>query len=193
MTRLALIRHGPTAWNAERRLQGRTDVALSADGRARVAAWSVPEEFREFRWVASPLSRTVETATLLCGNPPPTDAALIEMSFGAWEGRTLADLRAEFGAAMVEWEALGLDFRAPGGESPRDVQDRLRPWLRRLEEPTIAVTHKGVIRAVYALAAGWDMTGEPPDKLRDACIHVFVLAADGWPRIERLNVALEAP
>ena len=193
MTRLALIRHGPTAWNAERRLQGRSDVALSAEGRACVATWSVPQEFREFRWIASPLSRTVETATLLCGKPPLTDAALIEMSFGAWEGRTLADLRAEFGAAMVEWEARGLDFRAAGGESPREVQDRLRPWLRRLEEPTLAVTHKGVIRAVYALATGWDMTGEPPDELRDACIHLFVLAADGSPAIERLNVALEGP
>ena len=192
MTRLALIRHGPTEWNAQRRLQGRTDVALSTDGRARVATWSVPDQFREFRWIASPLSRTMETATLLRGRPPPTDAALIEMSFGEWEGRTLADLRAEFGAAMVEWEARGLDFRAAGGESPRDVQDRLRPWLRRLQEPTIAVTHKGVIRAVYALAAGWDMTGEPPDELLDACIHLFAVAADGSPRIERLNLPLEA-
>src|SRR3546814_19659201 len=71
---------------------------------------------------------------------------------------------------MAAAEALGLDLRPPGGESPRQVQDRLKPWLAERSScgrDTIAVTHKGVIRALYALACGWDMTGPPPDKLRD--------------------------
>ena len=48
MTPLAMIRHGPTAWNEEHRLQGRADVPLSAVGVARVETWVVPDEFRAF-------------------------------------------------------------------------------------------------------------------------------------------------
>ena len=64
--------------------------------------------------------------------------------------------------AMIENEARGLDFRPPGGESPRDVQARLRPFLESLRDPTIAVTHKGVLRALYALATGWTMERKAP-------------------------------
>ena len=88
----------------------------------------------------------------------------METDWGVWEGRTLTDLRAELGDLMAAWEARGLDFRAPEGESPREVQDRLRPWLVETAatgQPTGAVAHKGVIRAIYALATGWDMTDKP--------------------------------
>ncbi len=195
MTLLVLIRDGPTEWNAAHRLQGRSDIPLGAGGREAVRAWTVPDEFQGFHWVSSPLRRTVETATLLLGFAPPTDRRLIEMSFGQWEGRTLAYLRAEFGAAMADWEARGLDFQAPDGESPRQVQARVRPFLALLaaaDRPTVAVTHKGVLRAVYAAAANWDMVSKQPEKLRDACAQVFALAGDGTPAIHRLNVPLEA-
>jgi broad specificity phosphatase PhoE len=48
MTRIALIRHGPTDWNAEHRLQGRTDRPLSDEGRAEVSGWRVPETYKSF-------------------------------------------------------------------------------------------------------------------------------------------------
>jgi probable phosphoglycerate mutase len=47
------------------------------------------------------------------------------------------------------------------------------------------------MRAIFAVASGWDMTGKPPKKMRDGCLQVFSLDADGAPRLERLNVALE--
>ena len=89
---------------------------------------------------------------------------------------------------MAAWEARGLDFQAPGGESPRDVQARLRPFLRDRAtsgRPTVAVCHKGIIRAIYALAADWDMTCKPPVKLKDNCVHVFTLHSDGRTNYER--------
>ena len=116
------------------------------------------------------------------------------MSWGVWEGRTLPDLRAELGDLMTAWEAEGLDFKAPGGESPRDVQTRLRPWLAELAEigaPTLAVCHKGVIRALYALAIGWDMTDKPPRKLREPAVQLFTLSTDGLPTVAELNITLE--
>jgi probable phosphoglycerate mutase len=95
---------------------------------------------------------------------------------------------------MAENEARGLDFRPPGGESPRDVQARLEPWLAALaagdQAINVAVAHKGVIRALYALAVGWDMTGKPPEKLRDGCGHLFEIDEAGRPAVVRLNVPL---
>jgi probable phosphoglycerate mutase len=56
--------------------------------------------------------------------------------------------------------------------------------------PTLAVTHRGVIRAIYARAIGWDMTGEPPHGVDLYALQMFELAADGMPSIDRLNVPL---
>lgn len=193
MVRLAVVRHAPTEWNAIGRVQGRTDIQLGGAGRELAAGWSLPADLAEFQAIASPLARTVETAHLLLGRVAATDARLVEMDWAEWEGRELPDLRAELGDLMVAWEAKGLDFRAPGGESPRDIQARLTPLLAeiaRAGQSTVAITHKGVIRALYALATGWDMTDKPPDKLRDGCVHVFTLSADGAPAVDRLNLPL---
>ncbi len=65
MISLALIRHGPTVWNEQKRLQGQTDIPLSPDGRKRVEGRRVPDEFSDFNWFASPLSRAQQNAELL--------------------------------------------------------------------------------------------------------------------------------
>jgi probable phosphoglycerate mutase len=192
MTWLALLRHGPTEWNQKGLVQGHSDVPLSRGGRAEVAGWRLPPGLAGFVLFASPLARAIETARLIAGEPR-IEPRLIEMSWGDWEGRTLPELRAELGDLMTAWEAKGLHFRAPGGESPCQVQARLRPWLSeraRRGEPTLAVCHKGVIRALYALATGWNMTDKPRDTLLEPCAHLFSLAADGQPTVARLNISL---
>ena len=196
MTLMALIRHGPTAWNAQGRMQGQANRPLSAAGRRRVETWRVPKAWRDYDWITSPLSRARDTAKMLTGRVPTADPRLIEMSWGQWEGCRLADLRAELGEEFGRMEAGGIEFQRPGGESPRQVQARVRPLLVELahrRRPTVAVTHRGVIRALYAEAVGWDMTNEPPHELHEDCAQVFTLDADGSPRIERLNVSLRAP
>ena len=195
MTRLALIRHAATPWTEQGRIQGRSDIGLSPRGRAAAARWRPPDALDGAEWLSSPLARARDTARLMGIDAVAVEPRLIEMDWGRWEGRRLAELRAELGAAMAENEARGLDFRAEGGESPRELQQRLEPWLAEVagrDRPVAAVTHKGVIRAVFARAAGWDMTGEPPVVLDWACAHLFDLAADGAPAIAELNVALEA-
>ncbi len=198
MTPLVLIRHGATQWNLDGRMQGRADPPLAPAGRAAVSAWRLPLELTgagadDWIWLTSPLARARQTAALLRAAPISVEPALIEMDWGAWEGRRLAELRAEGGAAMAEAEARGLDFQPPGGESPRQVQARLRPLLERLAatgRPVVAVTHKGVIRALYAQASGWDMTGRAPEKLCDGCAQRFLLGPDGAPETDQLNVRL---
>ncbi len=155
--------------------------------------WRLPETFRTHRWIASPLARARETAALMGHQEATVEPALIECDWGQWEGSTLAELRARYGSEMAALEARGLDFRPPGGESPRDIQARLVPWLARIAaegQPLVAVCHKGVIRALTALASGWDMCGPPPEKIRDASAHCFMVDAKGGPTVERLNLPL---
>lgn len=195
MTLIAFIRHGQTAWNETGLVQSRSDIPLSERGRRQVQGWRMPGDLAGLDWVASPLVRASETAAILAGEPVATDARLVEMDWAVWEGRTLDDLRNEIGDLRSAWEAGGLDFRAPGGESPREVQARLRPFLAECAaagRPTAAVCHRGVIRAVYALAIGWDMKSRAPKRLADNAAHLFRLAADGMPAVERLDVPLKA-
>lgn len=188
MTLLALLRHGDTAWSAERRIQGRTDQPLSQAGRTALSAVSLPAACLGMRVVTSPLARCVETAALLGAPRAAREPRLAEMSWGDWEGRRLEDLRAELGGAMRENEARGLDFRPVGGESPREVLARVSQWLSVVCEPTLAITHRGVIRVVLAAATGWDMQGAPPTKLDWRAFHLFRLDATGAPSVESLNV-----
>ena len=195
MTRLVMIRHATTAWNEARRLQGRTDIALSAKGWAEVAGWRLPAEVAGGRWVSSPMLRAVQTARALGAWKLSCEPRLVEMHWGEWEGRTLDELRLNDPQYMTEVEARGLDFSAPGGESPRDLQERLAPWLRKIaaEKGTvISVCHKGVVRALFARAVGWDMLGRPPVKFDWSALQEFHLDADGRPSLERSNVSLIA-
>jgi probable phosphoglycerate mutase len=198
MTALALLRHGPTVWNAQHRLQGHTDLPLSAEGRARVIGWRLPPELAGFRWWCSPLRRARETAELLAeAMPEKPDIAvelrLMEMSYGEWEGETLDHLRQHHGEQMAQWEAQGLDLRPPGGESPREVQRRLLPWLASNGQDGgnhFAVVQKGVIRAIYAMATGWTMERKAPDRLAYDCLQLFMLDAEGKPSVQALNLPL---
>lgn len=193
MTHVAFMRHGPTAWNGAKRLQGRADIELTPRTREFLKARRIPHEFDGWRVLCSPLKRCRETAELL-GLPAEIDPRLVEMSWGDFEGRTMDELRAERGAELAENEARGLDFQPPNGESPRMVQARLRPLLADVAKDgrnALCVTHRGVFRAVYALARGWDMKSDPPDKLDLYAMHVFRLAKDGAPQIVDLNLALK--
>jgi broad specificity phosphatase PhoE len=185
LTRLLLIRHGATEWNEVLRIQGRADPGLSARGRAEVLSWRLPEVWKGARWLSSPLRRARDTAALLTGAPVEIEPRLIEMEWGAFEGRTLADLRANDPAGMADNEARGLDFRPPGGESPREVAERFRTLAAELADapaPIIAVTHRGVMRAALALATGWTMRNKPPVKL--AGDHALALVCHPGGRLD---------
>ncbi|MDA1099590.1 MAG: histidine phosphatase family protein [Proteobacteria bacterium] len=211
MSLLGLIRHGRTAWNSDGRMTGRADIALTEAGRLALAGLHPPEELDGATWHVSPLIRARQTAAILSGsgdmaggmddagelgaNALHIEARLIEMDFGAYEGRSLEELRADPAAGMVENEHRGLDFLPPGGESPRMVQERLRPFLAELGQAGgrhIAVAHKSVIRAIFAAAYDWNMLGRPPVKLLWDRAHLFNVDGAGAVRPWRMNVPLRS-
>ena len=180
--KLYLLRHGMTSWNLEKRVQGRTDRPLCDAGRELLARLEVPPGFEGSRWYCSPLRRALQTAQALGLRDYQVEPALVEMSWGEWEGEILKPLRRRLGAPMRDNEARGLDFQPPGGESPRQVQARLRPWLARIGasgEDCAAIVHKGIIRCVYSLASGWDMRGESPVDFAWDALHRFELDTAG--------------
>ena len=186
MTRLALRRHADTAWSVEGRIQGRADTPLLKN-----LLVHVPDACRDMRIVTSPLTRCVQTAALLGAPEAEREPRIIEMDWGEWEGESLVALRERLGEAMRANEARGLDFTPPGGESPRMVLLRVKSWLKEIERaaiPTLAITHRGVIRAILAEATGWDLRGKPPARLEWDAVHFFSLDPQGKPSIERLNV-----
>jgi probable phosphoglycerate mutase len=181
--RVCLIRHGSTSWNEAGRIQGRTDVPLSALGQAQVRSWRIPATFVGAACLASPLVRAGKTARLL-GLDAQQDERLAEMDWGRFEGRTLDELRKELGQEMRELEGAGLDFRPPGGESPRQVTAHLAICLQDVAatgRDHVLVTHKGVLRASLVLAFGWDMLGKPPVRCAPGRALVHELDGDGRP------------
>lgn len=192
MTKLAVLRHAPTAWNGEGRLQGRADIPVKPEALVVLGRLKVPEPYAGWRWLTSPLSRTRQTAAALGLSAQP-DPRLIEMDWGRWEGRTLVDLRRAGGDAFTDEEARGLDLQPTGGESPREVQMRLKPLLVELAVRGMdcgAITHKGVIRALVSLAYDWPMIGKVPVKLDWSGLHVFRVEPGGLLRPEQINIPL---
>jgi alpha-ribazole phosphatase len=153
---IVFLRHGETERNREGRLQGRSDAPLTERGReqiervARVLAREQPA-----RIVASPLPRTVETALIVsaaCGDlPVEHHDDLIELDYGAWEGRRLDDVPAQ---DWQRWQAEPT-FAPPGGESLVAVRERVGRFCAEFgsaDGSTIAVSHVSPIKAAVAWA-----------------------------------------
>src|SRR5438034_717526 len=159
--RLLLARHGESVWNAERRFQGRTDVALSERGRAQAAA--LGRALRGYRVAAayvSPFRRARETAEVaLAGTGLPLVALdeLRELSLGEWEGCTVDEVRGREGDPYRAWLLAPHDCPPPGGEPLDAVSSRVRAAMDHIGalhpngEDVLVVAHGGVI-SVYACA-----------------------------------------
>ncbi|HEY7140407.1 MAG TPA: histidine phosphatase family protein [Methylomirabilota bacterium] len=192
---VALIRHAPTAWNAEGRVLGRADPPLSAEGARRAAEWRLPSDLRALAtrgrlgWAVSPLGRAVETARILGAVAPVVEPRLAEQDWGEWTGRPrLAVARDGAGRG---WEAT-----PPRGESPARVLARVRDWLDELApgdgpDTWAAVTHMGVIRTVVASALRWDLEDPAPVRLLPERLHRVRRRGDGLLQLVGLNESLE--
>ncbi len=191
------MRHGRTAWNAERRFQGRTDVPLDDEGRAQAAALAVylrPERFD--RAIASDLTRAATTAAAIgaaCGVTIEPEPRLREMSFGTWEGLTWSEIIVRYPAFAQHSPAAPSRLVPEAGESFAAVCERVRPVLAeltaRLEAGgrALIVSHAGIMHALVSVALA-----EPDEAalgITFAPASIMRLAGDGnvpW-RLERVN------
>ncbi|MFK7945895.1 MAG: histidine phosphatase family protein [Paracoccaceae bacterium] len=191
MTKVALMRHYPTAWNGEQRLQGQTDIPLTEEAQATLATLRLPAPWDSARIVSSPLSRAYLTATLLAeGRSVTTDARLVELSWGVWEGRTAKDLLADPLADFQPTHEWGPDTKAPGGESANEAWERLRPALADIAaslEPVLIVAHKALMRLILGHACNWQ--GLP--EIKRGRLYPLTLRKSGLPRDTEVPLRLE--
>ena len=163
--RILLARHGETAWNAEGRYQGQEDIALSPVGEAQACA--LGERLREVRInraVASPLARARRTAQLALGQARQsllaTDAGLMEIAHGDWEGLLASEIRARDGERLRAWRHAPHEVLMPGGESLQHVLDRAWPALARATQglgdadTLLVVAHDAVNRVLLCRILG---------------------------------------
>lgn len=178
--RLALMRHGKTAWNREHRIQGRTDIPLDDEARRELERLVLDPPWAEATLWSSPLARARDTARIVAGRPPQVTDALIEMDWGDWEGQHGVDLLAEPGSGYRHIEEWGWDFTPPGGESPADVRSRVEPWLARLAGDNLAICHIGVMRVALALSWGWDFRGTAPFSVKRNRLYILERHGNAW-------------
>lgn len=126
--RVVLWRHGQTAWNLERRFQGKTDIPLDETGIAQAErAARLLAGLRPTAIIASPLqraARTAETLAALTGLPVSHDPDLMERDGGEWEGLSSSEIRERYPAEHAIWQP-------PGGETSEQVAKRVGGALER--------------------------------------------------------------
>jgi broad specificity phosphatase PhoE len=162
ITRVVLVRHGETEWNAHKRAQGQADVALSPRGReqAKETAGRLSDLHVDAVY-SSDLSRAVETARAIAevhGLDVEEDPAFREIDQGEWTGLTVAEIKQRW---PERWGPARHFSARPGGESPQQVRRRALEGLRRVVErypqgTVVIASHGGTIRWISAETLGYD-------------------------------------
>lgn len=188
-TRVIAIRHGETAWNADARIQGQTDIALNDAGRwqaARLPAALADEAVGAV--YSSDLRRTLDTAAPLAaalGLPVHADAGLRERHFGAFEGHTFAEIEARWPDAAMRWRRRDADFGPPGGEVLADFYARAVDVAARLAaahpgQAVVLVTHGGVLDCLYRAATRIELQAPRSWQVANAGIHRLLYSPEGF-------------
>jgi len=188
---LYYVRHGETDFNRQGRLQGRRDTVLNAHGRQQAAECGVllrdlfardHRRPQDFKYVASPLKRARETMEIVratLGLQPhdyEVDARLIEIAYGEWEGLTLQEIETQNASVLSARERDKWDFAPPGGESYRELADRIGKWYGSLTADSVVAAHGGGVRALMAILNIESEEQATRAQIEQGVIYVF---ADG--------------
>lgn len=178
-TQFCIVRHGETAWNSERRIQGQIDIPLNATGLAQaqaagrwLASGSIRESFGPIRALyGSDLQRAWKTALCIAEAlqlTPVAVPALRERRYGLFEGLTYADAEQQYPETYAAFERRDPDFAFPeGGESLAQFHTRVTGKLQALAdlhrgETIVIVAHGGVLDIINRF-----VRGNPLDTPRD--------------------------
>ncbi len=191
MTEIVLIRHGETAWNRERRMQGQTDTPLSEIGRAQAEALGQrmarhPKSFSAI--YSSDLSRAYDTAAAiarLTGHEIRRDSALRERTFGILEGLTYAEMVQKYPEEHARFSQRDPDYAVPGGESPRQFYERGLACINAIAdahpgECVVVVTHGMVLDTLHRAAHKLPLIEKREAPLFNASLNTFRRDGGTW-------------
>lgn len=207
-TTVLLIRHGETAWNAERRLQGHLDIPLNEEGerQARLLAEALAAEPIDIV-AASDLQRARQTAqavATLRGMPLQIEPALRERCYGGFEGLLYSEIEQRFPAEFAAWQGRNVDAILPSGKNSGETfrqfytraTDAILGLARAYPGRTVAmVAHGGVLECAYRMAGKLPLETPRDFKVYNASINRFrvdagQLVLDSWGEVAHLRPAL---
>jgi probable phosphoglycerate mutase len=204
-TRLCVVRHGETAWNAEGRVQGQLDIPLSDVGLAQARALAALLGNESFSAVySSDLLRTRQTAQPTADRlrlATSLDADLRERHYGAFQGMTYAEAKQRMPQDYARFAARDPDFAFASGESLARFNERALACVNSLikkhvGENLLIVTHGGVLESLYRHATGRGLSTPRDFELPNAAINRIEADAQGWrvaawADVAHLSVALD--
>ncbi|MEO7852131.1 MAG: histidine phosphatase family protein [Rubrivivax sp.] len=198
VTRLLVIRHGQTAWNADGRIQGHQDIALDALGlrQAEALASALHDEplhaiyssdLLRARATAQPLQR-------ITGLPLLTETGLRERAFGRFEGLSFVEIEQRWPDAAARWRRRDPDFEPGGGESLRVFRQRTLGCVTRLARTHAGgcialVTHGGVLDMLYREANGLPLEAPRNWEVANGGINRLLHTGDGLVMLAWADVA----
>jgi len=189
MTRICLVRHGETDWNAGKRIQGQIDIPLSALGHAQARATGNTLKDEGFAAIyASDLIRarqTAEATAHLAQLPLQLDPGFRERHYGVFQGLNYAECEARYPAAYASHKARDPRFVPAGGESLLAFAGRLAQAfdtiVRRHGGESVAVfTHGGVLDIAYRQAAGKSLTAPRDFAIPNCGINWIEVESGCW-------------
>ncbi|MHA4869558.1 histidine phosphatase family protein [Duganella sp. PWIR1] len=207
-TTILLIRHGETAWNAVRRLQGHIDIPLNPEGERQAAALAralAAEKLDAI--VSSDLQRAMQTAQAVAGLHArlslQTDARLRERAYGVFEGMLYQDIQQQYPDDFTRWQARDVEAVMPAGgrvaESFHQFYDRAIGGLLAVAashagQTVAVVAHGGVLECAYRAARGIQLDSPRDFQVKNASINRFTmvdgkLVLDSWGEVEHLALA----
>ena len=163
MAKLFLVRHGNTKLNSTERFWGQTDVELGPDGIKQAEKLRDRLATEKFDTVyVSPLRRTMATAEVIASRHKPGVIPCVELSeinFGKIEGLTYQEIDQLYPELTKSWYTKTQTFRYPGGESIKEVYNRVKKFTRRLdshasEETILIVAHSGTLKMLVCNLLG---------------------------------------
>lgn len=194
-TRLLLVRHGQTEYNAEVRFMGQMDIPLDEIGRlqAQAAAKRLSSE-RPAAMYCSGLSRAFDTASAIQTAIPSRpeiriDGRLTEGNFGEWQGKTYESLKANDAVRLAAWEADRLGVSPPAGETLTQIAERVQAAYTDIcadnkGKTVIVVAHGGSLQVLLTIALQLPL--ETYWKLWVSNASVSELRIDEWGAILHL-------
>jgi probable phosphoglycerate mutase len=202
-TRISAIRHGETAWNVDTRLQGHLDIPLNEVGLRQaqhLAQTLVQRETIDANY-ASDLSRAHTTAQAIAqamGQTVTVHVGLRERHFGAFQGRTYAQIETELPEHAWHWRKRTPDWAPPGGgESLTVLRDRVIQTIDELAaahagQHIVMVAHGGVLDILYRAAARLDLQAPRTWALTNTAVNRLLwtpqgLSLVGWGDTSHLD------
>lgn len=189
VTRVILLRHGETEWNAAGKFQGHLNSELTARGIAQAQAMAQRLKSVKFAALyASDLKRAEHTAEIIggaTGYKVRTDARLRERALGIFQGLDKAAIAKEHPETWKQYTSGGADYAVPEGES---IAGRFRINLEALEEiarahlneNVVVVSHGGLVSAMFRYVVGLPLDSKRRFSLINASYNSFLYENPGW-------------